>query len=106
MFSFIKQRSEKTKENNILISIHLHPSCRNRMIPPIINLYRLIAILHNESSTSYYTCVLIKNEISNEAKRTKYSKMHDEIHEIWKKFEDREITVRDLLKKCSRLNGP
>jgi len=49
---------------------------------------------------------MVENQIANKSKRPKYSKMHNEIKEIWKKFEEREITVKDLLRKCSRLNGP
>ncbi len=71
-----------------------------------LNMYLLINILHHESKTVSHQVTFISDGKLRRYQRNKYAKMQGIIFRAWDDFENGSISVSELLKKCSRLNGP
>ena len=72
-----------------------------------LNLYELIKRLHEEATDVDLTCQLVEEmQMIPELQREKYTMLHEKIVTLWEQFEDRDLTIKSLLKSCSHLNGP
>ena len=71
-----------------------------------LNLYELINRLNHEATDVALVCQFVEEEQMTRLQRTKYKQLHDKIITLWDRFDNREITVKSLLKNCSYLNGP
>lgn len=68
-------------------------------------MYQLIERLHAEAKYAALTTQFVEDGVLLRYQRTKYAKLHERIATLWDKFSAGTITLRELLKKCSHLNG-
>ncbi|KAK3727606.1 hypothetical protein QZH41_012639 [Actinostola sp. cb2023] len=69
-------------------------------------LYEMISLLHGEARLCQLNIRLVSNGKLKRIQRKKYRNMQAKIFNMWSKYESREKNAFQLLKSCSRLNGP
>ena len=85
-----------------------HHKLNNNANGMALNMYELIAKLHEEAQDAQQTCNLVQDEVLTRLQRKKYVKVHGKIQDTWDDFEIRgSISAQTLLELCSKLNyGP
>ena len=71
-----------------------------------MSLYRLIAFLHDESLFVSVQCRLLSDRKLVKHQRKKYQLTHKRFHGYWEQLVNGEISAKDLLHACARVNGP
>ena len=71
-----------------------------------LNFYELVKRLHDEATDVELMCQFVEEGQLKHLQRKKYKHLHDKIMSLWEQFDNREITIKSLLKSCSYLNGP
>ena len=71
-----------------------------------INMYLLIDTLYKESVNVNLQIQFLSNGAVLRYQRAKYRKLQAIIFKAWQNLSDGEISAKQLLKLCSRLNGP
>ena len=71
-----------------------------------INMYRLINLLHIEAKNVTLQVSFLSNGAVLRYQRNKYKKVQAVIADCWKALSDGNMAAKEVLKRCSRLNGP
>ena len=71
-----------------------------------LQLYVLIPLLYTESRTVRLHVRLISERKLRRHQRTQHRKLQGKIFEIWRRYQDNEISTSQLLRAVSHLNGP
>ena len=69
-------------------------------------LYTMIHLLSQEAEMVNVQVRLVTQGVVLRNHRKKYKKLHNKLSQSWSKFIDGELSTFQLLKLCSRLNGP
>ena len=71
-----------------------------------LNLYMLIHVLHTEATNVNIQLQFITNGLALRYRRPKYQKPQEIILKSWSELTSGDISVKELLKRCARMNGP
>ena len=66
----------------------------------------MIHLLSQEAEMVNVQVRLVTQGVVLRNHRKKYKKLHNKLSQSWSKFIDGELSTFQLLKLCSRLNGP
>ena len=69
-----------------------------------LNLYKLIALLHEEAVDVEYTCRFVREGLVQ--RRERGQELNDKIMDAWTRFKEGDLSAKQLLQECSKLNGP
>ena len=85
-----------------------HHKLNNASNNTSLNLYQLIATLHEEAQEVQQSCNLVEDGLLTKLQRKKYVNLHAKIHDAWNNFEIKgTISTQILLEICAKLNyGP
>ena len=68
--------------------------------------YSLIELLHREAKLACINIRLVSNKKLKRIQRKKYRLLQAKVFANWEQYDTREKSASQLLKSCSRLNGP
>ncbi|XP_071804818.1 uncharacterized protein [Asterias amurensis] len=71
-----------------------------------VHFYKLIQLLHQESSLVTIQIRLVKESKLRRYQRQKYQRLQGRVFALWDQYESGRITTSSLLSACSHLNGP
>ena len=71
-----------------------------------LNIYHLISLLHDEARLVNIQVKLVSEGRTRQDHRRRYANLQGRILRYWGEFAAREMDDRNLLRACSRVNGP
>jgi len=71
-----------------------------------LNMYDLITRLHEEAKDVELLCHFLEEGQITRVQRKKFVHLHERIQELWDQFQAGAFGAQQLLKSCSKLNGP
>ena len=71
-----------------------------------VNLYKLIDLLHTESLNVRLQSQMVANGVVLRRRRATFIRTQAIIMKSWDQLRDGDITAKQVLKICSRVNGP
>lgn len=66
-----------------------------------LNMYKLIDVLHTEAIDVEYVRRFVSEKLMLRCQRKIYARLHDHIFKLWEKFEEGELSAKQLLYECA-----
>ena len=92
-----------TRTNNDLEGWHNRLNSCGR---PQLDLYQLIALLHDESKFAAIQARLVSEKKLEKHRRKTYKEIDDKLLSLWQEYENGRKSAYQLLRACSRVYGP